>query len=95
MKQLLVGLGVACATVGGATYLILTADPVASNDTPRNVATVPSTAELGCGCAIEGSCSGGVVDVVDLEVAYRPNPAPESPIVLFEEPPLAPKREKK
>jgi hypothetical protein len=94
MKSLLIGFGVALAAAGGATFLVLQAQPIVitpAMTTPTE--SVPTTQPTDCteGCP---TCTIGstVYDVADLQSIYT-KPAGNVEMISFEEPPLAQKRE--
>ena len=94
MKSLIIGFGVAMAAAGGATFLVLQAQPKPTTPATTTPAeSVPTTEPTDCreGCP---TCTTGstVYDVVDLQSIYS-KPAGNIETISFEEPPLARKRE--
>jgi hypothetical protein len=94
MKSLIIGFGVAVAAAGGATFLVLQAQPKCHTP-PCSVSQLEALTE-GQSCTETScpTCTGGstVYDVADLQSIYS-SPVKNTETISFEEPPLAPKRE--
>jgi hypothetical protein len=94
MKRLIFGFGVALTAAGGATFLVLQAQPksvIPAMTTPTE--SVPKTESTDCPESCLTCTSGSTVyDVADLQSIYS-KPASSIQTISFEEPPLAQKRE--
>ena len=96
MKSLIIGFAVALAAAGGATFLVLQAQPKLTTSQPKvapteatRVTETPACQDAGCPTCTIGST---VYDVADLQSIYT-KPVNSIETISFEEPPLAPKRE--